>query len=57
MERWRIEGKRVIVTGSTDGIGKETAKELLKRGAKVVVHGKSKEKIEKTLSELKNTER
>ncbi len=54
MERWSIEGKRVIVTGSTDGIGKETAKELLKRGAKVVIHGRSKEKIEKTVEELKN---
>ena len=30
----------VLVTGATDGIGKETASELVRRGADVIVHGR-----------------
>ena len=28
----------IIVTGATDGIGQETALELARRGARVIVH-------------------
>ncbi|HVK67802.1 MAG TPA: SDR family oxidoreductase [Polyangium sp.] len=31
----------VLVTGATDGIGRQTALELLQRGARVVVHGRT----------------
>ncbi len=51
---WNIKGKRVLVTGSTDGIGKETAKELLVKGAKVIVHGRDKSRVKDTVNELKN---
>jgi NAD(P)-dependent dehydrogenase (short-subunit alcohol dehydrogenase family) len=30
----------VLVTGATDGIGRETARELTRRGAMVLVHGR-----------------
>ena len=43
---------RILVTGSTDGIGKQTALELLQRAARVIVHGSSAEKVERTRAEL-----
>jgi NAD(P)-dependent dehydrogenase (short-subunit alcohol dehydrogenase family) len=36
---------RVLVTGSTDGIGLRTAQLLVARGAEVVLHGRSAEKL------------
>jgi len=39
-----MENKTVLVTGGTDGIGKETALQLARMGARVLVHGRDKEK-------------
>src|ERR1043166_3714734 len=33
--------KKVLVTGSSDGIGRETARELAAKGFEVIVHGRS----------------
>ena len=52
MGEWDIKDKTILVTGSTDGIGKQTALELLKRGAKVLIHGKDLKKLEKTKKEF-----
>ena len=38
-----LSGKTILITGSTDGIGLHTAKELAKLGATVLVHGRSAE--------------
>jgi len=46
-------GKIVIVTGGNSGIGKETAKVLLSKGAKVYIATRSAEKSQKAIDELK----
>ena len=46
--------KSVLVTGATDGIGRETARQLLAHGWHVFVHGRSKEKAERAVQELGN---
>lgn len=39
-----MEGKVVLVTGSTDGIGKQTALSIARMGALVLLHGRNAEK-------------
>ncbi|MGH9195152.1 MAG: SDR family oxidoreductase [Acidimicrobiia bacterium] len=45
--------KTVLVTGATDGIGRETAHQLLERGLRVLVHGRTLEKASRVVVELK----
>jgi NAD(P)-dependent dehydrogenase (short-subunit alcohol dehydrogenase family) len=47
-----VNGKIVLVTGGTSGIGRVTARELLRRGAKVVVVGRDPAKLEAVQREL-----
>lgn len=47
-------GRTVLVTGSTDGIGKEAAKALARQGGRVLVHGRSNEKVKATLAEIRS---
>src|SRR5690348_13916825 len=42
----------VLVTGSTDGIGKQTARQLAAAGLEVIVHGRSKPKVDATIAGL-----
>ncbi|WP_044639795.1 SDR family NAD(P)-dependent oxidoreductase [Risungbinella massiliensis] len=48
-----LKGKKVFVTGSTSGIGKAIATSLVAEGAEVVINGRSQEKIEQTISEIR----
>ena len=44
--------KSVLVTGATDGIGLETARQLLARGLHVLVHGRNEEKASRNARTL-----
>ncbi len=44
--------KTVLITGSTDGIGKQTAIMLAKKGFFVLIHGRSEERCKQTMDEL-----
>lgn len=45
-----LEGKTILVTGASSGIGRATAIECSKMGAKVVATGRNQERLEETLS-------
>ena len=42
----------VLITGSTDGIGRATARGLAAAGAKVILHGRSKPKVDAAIAKL-----
>lgn len=48
-----LSGKVAIVTGANTGIGKVTARELLRNGAKVYIACRNEEKANKAMDELK----
>lgn len=52
MNQFSLEGKTVLITGSTSGIGRTTAVECSKLGANVIVTGRSEERAQETLSML-----
>lgn len=49
-----MDGKICMVTGATDGIGRQTAKVLLQMGAQVIGIGRNPDKIEKSLQALRS---
>jgi len=49
---YSLEGKIAIVTGASEGIGKEIAKLLAEEKATVVLAARSKEKLESLSKEL-----
>lgn len=44
--------KTILITGSTDGIGKLTAQTLVSRGHRVILHGRNRSKLEATSAEI-----
>ncbi len=44
--------KTILITGSTDGIGKQTALELAQQGHKVIIHGRNLKKCKQTAAEI-----
>ena len=48
-----MRGLTCLITGATDGIGKETAIELAKKGCNLILIGRNKEKGEKVVEEIR----
>lgn len=45
--------KKILITGSTDGIGKQAAFNLALKGHQVIIHGRKKEKVDQTIEKIK----
>jgi NAD(P)-dependent dehydrogenase (short-subunit alcohol dehydrogenase family) len=52
-----MDSRVVLVTGSTDGIGKATALELAREGATVLLHGRNLQKGEAVLKDIRRITR
>lgn len=50
--RWRLDGCRVLITGSTKGIGLAAAEDFLEHGASVFVVARGAEDVASTISRL-----
>jgi NAD(P)-dependent dehydrogenase (short-subunit alcohol dehydrogenase family) len=49
----RLNGKTALITGSTDGVGRMVAQRLGEAGARVLVHGRNRERGERLIAEIK----
>src|SRR4029453_7330305 len=47
-----LRGKVVLVTGSTDGLGREVARAVGSLGARVIVHGRNRERGDAVVAEI-----
>lgn len=52
-DRFRLDGRTALITGSGRGLGWEMAKGLAEAGARVLLHGRSRERLEPRIEELK----
>lgn len=50
-----LEGKKILVTGASSGIGKAIAIECSRMGAQVIITGRNRERLNQTLSLLDTT--
>eukprot|EP00239_Pterosperma_sp_CCMP1384_P001293 CAMPEP_0197848760 /NCGR_PEP_ID=MMETSP1438-20131217/9933_1 /TAXON_ID=1461541 /ORGANISM="Pterosperma sp., Strain CCMP1384" /LENGTH=232 /DNA_ID=CAMNT_0043461157 /DNA_START=84 /DNA_END=779 /DNA_ORIENTATION=+ len=52
--RWRLDGYRVLVTGSTKGIGHACATEMYSLGASVMITARSADEVARVVQEMKD---
>ena len=52
-----IENKTVLVTGSTDGVGRLVARRLADQGARVLIHGRDRTRGQRLLKEIRAAHR
>lgn len=55
MDKFDFTGKKIIVTGASSGVGRETAVLLSGSGAKVILIARREEELKKTLSMMEGT--
>lgn len=48
-----MDSKIILVTGASDGIGKETAMTLTKQGHTIIIHGRNKQKLQTVYNDIK----
>ena len=51
-----LEGKRIIITGASSGIGRQTAISCSQMGAQLLLIGRNEERLEETRNNLHNSE-
>ena len=49
----KMDGKTVLITGSTDGVGRYVAAKLAASGAKVLIHGRDRARAKTLIEEIK----
>src|ERR1041385_371233 len=52
-----VDGKTILVTGSTDGVGRYVAGKLAAAGAKVLIHGRDENRARTLVDEIKHAGR
>ena len=52
-DQFRLEGRTALVTGSGRGLGWEMAQALAEAGARVLLHGRSAERLARRIAELR----
>src|SRR5258708_38920611 len=56
-DRFRLDGRTALITGSGRGLGWEIATALAEAGARVLLHGRSRERLLPRLEELRGAGR
>jgi NAD(P)-dependent dehydrogenase (short-subunit alcohol dehydrogenase family) len=54
-DTFSVEGKSVVITGSSQGIGRTTAEQFAQQGANVVVSSRSQEKIDEVVDGIEDS--
>ncbi|XP_064100127.1 retinol dehydrogenase 14-like isoform X2 [Macrobrachium nipponense] len=55
LDHVRLEGRTVIITGASAGIGKETARDLVRKGARVILGCRNIPKATRVAEDIRNT--
>lgn len=53
LDRFRLDGKRLFITGGTRGLGREMALAIAEAGADVVLVGRDRESLERTSADIR----
>ena len=53
LDRFRLDGKRLFITGGSRGLGREMALAIADAGADVIIVGRDKESLEKTKEDIR----